>query len=231
MKKITFLLSTPRSGTLALANIMNTDKCIAHHEGNDFKVIQPRPFSMKETYAGQQLLKAFQERKNYFCCDQSMADALFRNFVSDDEFLDLVIDNKIQVNILSIYRDAVDCAKSYEGLGVITEAEFTKMALHIQQTALKISKDYGEVNEMIKLIIPLYGGIHRSYDKITKDNRFTVSAIKEISELVGAGLEGLKHSEIRELANTHYSLTKEQLQAGVDELRKYKPKMIDPSVN
>jgi hypothetical protein len=79
--KATFLIALPRCGSLALSELMNTDVCLTHHEGNDFNNVGcGNQLKFENTYAYKVFSKAIDEGKDYFCCDTSLGADLFRSF-------------------------------------------------------------------------------------------------------------------------------------------------------
>lgn len=209
--KATFLISTPRSGTLALANIMNTDSCIAHHEGNDFDLIRKNnniPFL--ETYAGKQLTKACQEGKNYFCCDQSMSGLLMIKLYHDESARQYFKDHSIQLQSILLGRNYLHSAKSYGKLmGFTSDIQILAIAQSI------MSEEKWKCQELGTRLFPreFSGFTARQYiyDEVTFMNRFNDNFICEVSDFVGANLGDMSYPEVNKRIQTYYSLTKSQL--------------------
>lgn len=128
--KVTFLIALPRCGSLALSVMHNTDHCLAHHEGLDYKytaALSPDSFKFEDTYAYQAMMQAKKQGKNYFCCDQSTGIKLYASFLTWKEKSKM---EGIEDQVLYIPMNPAFVCKSFldKGVGdpknakIITEA-------------------------------------------------------------------------------------------------------------
>jgi hypothetical protein len=198
--KKTLLLSMPRVGSLAMSIIFNTDECLAHHEGMDYKNIRPG-IMFNETAAYGMSLIAAQQNKNYLCCDTGLVPMCLANAFKTDAGKRGFIQGGWQ--ILVVTRDIADITRSmanslYERPNTL---QLIAVRLATDRTWRALQALMNEVSTALPTKRLLH--IHK------KERHFNKTQLTCIADFVGSG-----YNYIGSLGGANISMSREQLEHG-----------------
>lgn len=209
--KTTFLLGLPRCGSLALSVIMNNNKCVAHHEGNDYGVMLDYDVPWPKTFAANAELYAATSKKNYLCCDTSVGIELL---TARMRYPDAI--NNVQV--LFVNSKIARCIDSYERIGITVDAG---SVLHQHR---KIVHLVYKVEQLGCKTLTIHK--EEEGEKINGSCFFSPSQLTEIAWFTGAFDKGnpIEAARMESLRASHISMNPDGMKKSIEF---HKQRMLD----
>jgi hypothetical protein len=223
--KATFLIALPRCGSLALSELMNTDVCLAHHEGNDFNNVgYGDQLKFENTYAYKVFRKAEEEGKNYFCCDTSLGIDLFKSFtiyLSENQLAKTI---KAQAFFIRIAPSFVVKSIGRNNIDGFNKDTMMYTMLAIEDEVLNCAEMLYHCGWFETKQAVIIEKTQESEDGTSL--RFTATQLTEIAVFTGAADILTEHSldiinqleDIIKKAKEPISMTSEQLQRNINEV-------------
>lgn len=129
----TFVLAMPRTGTHALSQLLNTGYCYAHHEGDDFAILEKgdrRAYEETASFAYLETCLNYgngQEPKHYFCADQSCGMFLLQKAMRSHTVRKWIERGQLRLQALVLLRNPLEAlfsmAKKCESVGLYPDLE------------------------------------------------------------------------------------------------------------
>ena len=200
---ITFLFGLPRSGSLALSAIMQTEKCDTCHEGL-YDDIAASAFVDTEFY--KLAMKSQAAGRNFFCCDTGMSIVYAMMMLND---LSKHFGHTPPFKVVCIVRDPVKCAES------MLKLQKPGPLMTIENMVHAFREREGDVLDALSII----AHSHIPLALVNKPERdFADHQLEYIANFVGAvdpadmnDREAIQH--IIRQSKRYYSYTAEQVQA------------------
>lgn len=223
--KATFLIALPRCGSLALSELMNTDVCLTHHEGNDFNNVgYGDQLRFEHTYAYRIFKQSEREGKNYFCCDTSLGIDLFKSFtiyLSENQLAKTV---KAQAFFIRISPAFVVESIRKNNIAGFNKDTMTYTMLAIEDEVLKCAETLYHCGWFETKQAVIIEKTHQNDDGTSL--RFTVTQLTEIAVFTGAADILTKDSvniinqleDIIKKARKPISMSPEQLQLNINKV-------------